>query len=274
MAMDGRWKWALTGGVLCGLLGCSTTNSQPFAPAPPPQMSGHNSVFVPEPADDGVAREGPLAPSTMLLFASMWVEAVSKDPNKPAADRDRLLTQARHAYQDVLHKDPHSVDALIGLGGLYQVTGESQKLREVEQRAKTLHPNNAKVWAWVAVRRAQAKDFDAAVEAYGQAVKLDPENRLHRIHLGLTLARAKRYEEGREWLLKTMREGEARYNLAMMMLHNGDTDKARMELTLVLHVDPSMQVAKDQLMAMAATGAAAVRPEIRTVGHEEVAPRP
>jgi Tfp pilus assembly protein PilF len=262
----------LTAGAVCGLVGCTWTQKhQPFAPPPPPP-SGTNSVFVPEPPDDGEVKEGPLSPSTMLLFAGMWVDTVSKDQNKPAAERERLIAQARQAYQEVLQKDPKSVDALLGLGNLYQVTGETDKLREVEQRAKTLHPANAKVWAWVAIRRAQAKDFESAVAAYQQAVNLDPENRVYKIHMGLSLARAGRYDEGRPWLMRCMREGEARYNLAMMMLHNGDQERARTEFTLVLQVDPTMMAAKDQLLAMTAAGAASVRPDIRTVGHETVEP--
>jgi Tfp pilus assembly protein PilF len=269
--MDGRWKWALAGGALVGLVGCSTTdNPPPFVP--PPNMVGQSSVFVPEPPDDSVAKEGPVSPATVLIYAGLCVETLQKEPNKPAAEKEQVIARARHLYHEVLHRDPKNVDALLGLGGLYQVTGEMEKMREVEARAKSMHATNPKVWAWVALRRAQAKDFEAAIAAYHQAVTLDPDNRQYRIHLGLTLARAGRYDEGRDWLMKCMREGEARYNLAMMMLHNKDMEKARMEFNLVLHADPSMVAAKDQLLAMAATGAAAIRSDIKTVSHEEVQP--
>jgi tetratricopeptide (TPR) repeat protein len=263
--MDGRWKLALAGGLLSGLLGCTSTPKPQPLPLPPPTSTAGKSVFVPEPVDDGPVKDGPLAPSTMLVFANVWVEAVSQDPNKPAAEREQLLCQARQAYQEVLQRDPKSVEALLGLGQLYQVTGETDKLREVEHRAKTLHPTNPKVWAWVAVRRAQAKDFDAAAECYHQATKLDPDNRLYRIHLGLTLARSGRYDECREWLMRAMREGDARYNLAKMMLHNNEPEKARIELRMALQVDPAMQAAKDQLLSLTAAAAA----DVRTVGHEE-----
>jgi tetratricopeptide (TPR) repeat protein len=264
--MDGRWKMALAGGLLSGALGCTWGQKQQAFPTPPPPSSvSAKSIFVPEPADDGPARDGPLAPSTMLAFATVWVEAVNDDPNKPAPERERLLSQARQAYQEVLQRDPKSVEALLGLGHLYEVTGEADRLREVEQRAKALHPTNPKVWAWLAVHRAQAKDFEGAAECYHQATKLDPDNRLYRIHLGLTLARAGRYDEGREWLVRSMREAEARYNLAKMMLHNNEPEKARIELRLALQADPSMVAAKDELMGLAA-GAAG---DVRTVGHEE-----
>ena len=265
--MDGRWKVALAGGFLSGVMGCTwgqKTQPLQIPPGPPPEVAG-KAVFIPEPGDDGPPRDGPLAPSSMLAFANLWVEAVATDPNKPAPDRERLLAQARQAYQDVLQADPKSVDALLGLGNLYHVSGEMDKLRQVEQRARAEHPTNPKVWAWVAVRRAQAKDFDTAAECYHEASKLDPENRLYRIHLGLTLARAGRYDEGREWLTRCMREAEARYNLAKMMLHNQEPEKARLELRMALQADPTMTAARDQLMGLTASGAAG----IRTVGHEE-----
>lgn len=258
--MDGRWKLALAGGLLSGLFGCSTVQKQqPLEAAPPPMTaSTAKSIFVQEPPDEA-PKDGPLAPSTMLAFAAVWIEAVNQDPNKPAPERERLLSQARQAYQEVLQRDPKNLEALLGLGQLYQLTGEMDKLREVEQRVVTVHAKDAKAWAWVALRKAQAKDFDAASECYHQATKLDPDNRMYRIHLGLTLARAGRYDEGREWLLRSMREAEARYNLAKMMLHNNEPEKARIELRMAVQADPAMQAAKDELLSLTATASGDVR---------------
>ena len=59
-----------------------------------PVQTGKNAVFVPEPPDEAEKKTGPLAPSTMLVFARTWVESVAQDPNKPAAERERLLGQA------------------------------------------------------------------------------------------------------------------------------------------------------------------------------------
>ena len=251
--MDGRWKLALAG-VLAGLVGCTTTGPQnPFpTPPPPPAPAAKNTVFVPEPADEAEKKTGPLAPSTRLLYANMCVEAVAKDPNRPAPDRERTLAQARELYQEVLTADPKNLDALMGLGEMYQVTGEKDRLAEVMGRVTTAHPADARAWAWVAVKHAQAKNWTAAADAYARAVKQDPDNRTYRIHLGFTLARAGRYDEGYEWLGRAMREAEARYNLAMMMLHNGDPERARAELGRCLKADPNFAPATEKLAALAA----------------------
>ena len=261
--MEGRWKLGLVGGFVAGLLGCTTTQKAPILPAAPPVPSSANAVYVPEPTDNSSVKDGPLAATTLIVFANTWVESVARDPSKPAAERDRLLSQAQQTYQDVLRREPKNVEALLGLGQLYQVTGETEKLHEIEQKASTLHAKNPKVWAWVAVQQGQAKAWDAAADSYHKAAQLDPENRMYRINLGFTLARGKRYSEAYEWLSRTMREAEARYNLAMMMIHNGDTDKAQMELRLSVRADPNMSASRNQLMAMAAG------PDVRTVGHRE-----
>src|SRR5262249_18000981 len=132
--------------VAIGLAGCTTTKPTP-PDVPPPQL-GKNSLYVPEPADDGEKKDGPLACSTMVLFANMWLEMLAKDPTRPAAEREQLLNRARLVYQDVLQREPKNVEALLGLGQMYQITGETDKLREIEQRVIGQHPQNPKVWAW------------------------------------------------------------------------------------------------------------------------------
>ena len=254
--MDGRFKRVLAGGLLAGAVGCTTTPMNPpnplTAPPPPPTPPAKNTVFVQEPTDDGEAKAGPVGPTTKILYANMCIEALSKDPNRPAADRERTLAQCRELYQEVLATDPKHLDALMGLGEMYQLTGERDRLTEVIGRVTSLHPNDAKAWAWVAVKHGQAKNWTAAVDAYGRAAKIDPDNRQYRLHLGFTLARAGRYEEGYEWLGKAMREAEARYNLAMMMLHNGETDRARGELQRCMAIDPNFSPAAEKLTSLAA----------------------
>ena len=195
----------------------------------------------------------------------MSVEAVATDPTKSASDRDRLLTQARQVYQEVLAADPKNVDALFGLGEMYQVTGEAERLTEVLARATKTHPGNAKVWAWVAVKHGQAKKWDLACEAYGRASKLDPDNRMYRIHHGFTLARTGRYDEGYECLSRSMREAEARYNLAMMMLHNNEVERAKMELKLALRADPNFGAATEKLASLG-------NANVQQVGFEQLPP--
>lgn len=283
--MDGRWNLILAGGLVAGLVGCNSTPKTPpplataAAPASPPatppplrqtaaKPNTPKTVFVSESADDTAKKDGPLAAATLIVFANNYVDTVARDPGKPAAERERLLTQAREFYQQVLQREPKNVDALLGLGQMYHVSGEATKVQEIERRLKAEHPKEAKVWGWMAVRQGQAKQWDAAAESYHMAAKLDPDNRVYRTHLGFTLARAGRYEEGYAWLSKCMKESDARFNLAQMMVHNGHPDDARRELALALEVDPGYKPAQDQLATLAPDTGRMTPPNIRTVGHE------
>jgi Tfp pilus assembly protein PilF len=248
--MDGRWKRVVAGGVLASVVGCTTTQNPPPGVGPPPTPGSRNTVFVPEPAEDAVKKEGPLAPSTKLIYANMCVDVVAKDPNKAPVERERLLAQARQIYQDVLATDAKNADALMGLGDMYWVTGERDRLIEVLAQAGKTHPASGKVWAWVAVKHGQMRSWPAACDAYARAVKCEPENRMYRMHWGFTLARAGRYEEGYATLSRTMRESEARYNLAMMMVHNGDLGRGKEELRLALRADPNFAAAAEKLSAL------------------------
>ena len=266
--MDGRWKLAVAGSViLSGLVGCSGKQTVPELPPPVPAKS--NAVYVPEPPEEAAKKDGPLSSSTVLVYANMCVEVVAKDPNKPAGEREQLLAQARQMYQDVLAREPNNVDALLGLGQLYRVSGETAKMNEVVQKASTLHANNAKVWAWTAKQHAMSNNWPAAVEDYRHACKLDPDNRQYRIHMGFTLARAGRYAEGYDYLSRSMKESEARYNLAQMMIYNGEMEKARVELRLALQADPNFHAASDKLASLQNPDAKAAT-DVRTVAHEEL----
>lgn len=276
MAGWNRWKFALAGGVLAASVGCRSTPTAPALPVPPPAPSSSVSktIMVPEPTDDAnSSKTGPLAPTTLILFADAALDNVQKEPGLAAPDRERLLTKARQLYTEALIQEPKCAEALMGLARMYQVTGETAKVAETEARLKSLHAKNPKVWAAIAVRHGQAKEWDAAAECYHTAAKLDPDNRMYRIHLGFTLARGGRYEEGYAWLSRSMRETEARYNLSMMMVHNNQPEKAREQLRLTLQLDPAFKPAADQLASLTAGDKAPPPTNIRTVAHEE-APEP
>lgn len=286
--MDGRlWhrtfgRMVLAGGLLAGAVGCdSLTPRNPWStsapPGPPPAPNSSASgkaIFVAEPEDVTAKNDGPLSANTLLLVAAVRVEAGGKDSNKSPAERERLLGEARQLYNEVLQREPQNVDALVGLAQMYQVTGETEKLLEIEARMREKHANNAKVWAWIAVRQGQAREWDNAADSYHQAVKLDPDNRLYRIHLGFTLARNGRYEEGYAWLSRSMRESEARYNLAQMMLHNNQVDRAKQQLEYALQSDPNYKPALSQIASLS-SGSATPAPiydnPIRAASHAEPA---
>ena len=70
-----------------------------------------------------------------------------------------------------------------------------------------------------------------SVASLTKAIQLDPTNKTLQTRLGLTLARAGRYQDGLNVLSKIMSEAEARFNIARMMKHNQDPAAAEHSLT-------------------------------------------
>lgn len=232
-------------------MGCSLFQKKtvlPNLPAVPVTANSPKSVTISEPTETvSVKKEGPLDNSTQIIYANNCVEVVARDPSKPPQDRERMLSQAKAIYNDVLKKEPNNLDALMGLGSVYQVTGENDQLAAVEARAIKLHSKDGKVWSWIAIRQGKAKEWDQAAESFHKATECDPENRMYRIQLGFTLARARRYDEGFEWLRRSMRTHEAHFNLAQMASHNGDTGRANEELRKCLKLEPTYTHAQEML---------------------------
>src|SRR5689334_20595240 len=110
--MDGqRWKCFLAGVLISNFIGCSwmksSTQSGFPTPPPPPSTASSKALYIPEPSDDEASKkEGPLSAETLIVVANGWVDLVANDPNKPAAVRENLLSQARQQYQDVLKREP------------------------------------------------------------------------------------------------------------------------------------------------------------------------
>ncbi len=236
---------------LSSSVGCSLFEKKtvlPNLPAAPVTANTPKSVTVTEPTETAsVKKEGPLDNSTMIIYANNTVEVVARDPSRSPADRERMLSQAKSIYNDVLKKDPNNLEALMGLGSIYQVTGEADQLAAIETRAMKLHPKDGKVWSWIAIRQGKAKDWDHAAESFHKATECDPDNRMYRIQLGFTLARGRRYDEGFEWLRRSMRTHEAHFNIAQMASHNGDTGRASEELRKCLKLEPTYTHAQEML---------------------------
>src|SRR5262249_22225589 len=78
----------------------------------------------------------------------------------------------------------------------YMLTGERERGAAMFKKAEALAPKDASIPFERGACLARAKDFDEAIESMSKAVKLEPGNRQYSKYLGLTLARAGRYDDG------------------------------------------------------------------------------
>src|SRR5437763_7427363 len=119
--MDGRWSLWLAGGVLGGLLGCSTSSrsrsdsvESMIAAA---KVQNRKDVEIETPYDGSVK---PLTAYTMGQIG----EKMAADPAKSPAEQQALRAQARHSYQLALELSPGYLDAHLALARSFDATGE------------------------------------------------------------------------------------------------------------------------------------------------------
>jgi tetratricopeptide (TPR) repeat protein len=217
-------------------------------------------------------KNDPIKTETLIAVATVRIQA-AVDPNRSTQEREELANHARLAYQKVLTREPKNLEALRGMARMYAVLQDKGKCLEWYRRAEQAHPKNADLMFEMGkTLGSHFKDKDAMIACLQAAAKLAPENRTYRNELGFTLALAGRYDEAYEWLIRTMSEAKARYNLAGIAEHNGQSQQAKMQLALALKADPSHEPSKEMLAAIGAQRDTPMETPIRSVSHEHLAP--
>jgi hypothetical protein len=119
--MDGRWSLWLAGGVLGGLIGCSSSSGSRSASVESmiatAKAQNHKEIDT-EPQYDGSVK--PLTAYTMGQIG----EKMAADPAKAPAEQQALRAQARHSYLLALEIEPRYLDAHLALARSYDATGE------------------------------------------------------------------------------------------------------------------------------------------------------
>jgi len=264
--MDGRWPMYLAGGLLGGLLGCTTPQTR--APGDAQTANALTKVTKPVPTTQVAAAAPAKKPSpNMYVTMGAVAEQVAEDGERSQAEREAARQQARQSYQKALDLDAKYAPAYVALGESYAMTGERERCAAMFKKAQTLAPKDSNIPLKQGACLARAKDWDAAIECFTRAAQMDPDNKQAQKFLGLTLTRAGRYDEGFAALTKCMPEAEARYNLAKMLRHNQQAGAAEQQVRLALMADPTFQPAQMLLAefhADADTG-------IRAAGYNETA---
>jgi tetratricopeptide (TPR) repeat protein len=252
--MDGRtWPARRAAFILlAGLVGCQST--KPGGPSlsqnTPPTM------YKPEAGEATVARavsssdpkkKEPAKASTFVAVGA-YREQMAANPDLSFAEAEQLRSSARAAYQDALKIDPKCAAAYIGLAKSYVVIEDAQQAYAMYDKALTQLPNDGTLWYEKGLTHARFKDWDGALSSLTRAAQADPDNRLYKRTIGLTLARSGKFNEAYAALKNCMKEEEIHYTLARMSCHLDRPDVAREYLSLALKAHPTYLPAH-QMMA-------------------------
>jgi tetratricopeptide (TPR) repeat protein len=237
--MDCRKSLVLALGLASGSLGC--IGSLPWL-----RPAGDQR---PEPVQ--VTREKDLPrrlphASTCVAFGQ-YREKEAAFPDVPADQRQRMLEQARKAYQQALEIDPNYLPAYTCLARLYGTLGEQGRAVATFEKALKGHPKDASVWYEFGMCCSRQKKWDKALEKLRTAVKLDPENRQYAITLGFCLARTGRFEDSLACFTPLVGKAEAHYKVAQMAHHLKQDGPCKEYLRLALKEKPELADARNLL---------------------------
>ena len=184
-----------------------------------------------------------------------------KDPNRLDLHYGRLqtrkgnLAEARTAFDRVLEDDARSVEALIGLARLEELSaGDSAAGLAVAEaafrRAVDAAPDDPRSHAALGRFLADRGRWSEAEAAHAAAVRLDPDDRQHRFALAVATARGGDLEGAREHFTASVGEAEAHYNLGSLQLAAGRRDAAEAEFRAAVLKKPDLTAARLALAAV------------------------
>jgi tetratricopeptide (TPR) repeat protein len=247
--MDGRWSWALSAGLFGSLIGCQTPQQRQDADLVK-QTAATTKLVKSQQAlaaqDPPPAKDHKLKSETLVKLGALKDQA-AENTEKSQAERDAFRYQARQSYQKAIDQDPKCIQAYLALAGSYWASGEQDKAMAVFDRGIKANPKDGQLYYELGTVQLRAKDWSQGLDSLSIACQLDPENKHYQKTYGLALTRNGRFDDGYAVLAKCMSEPEARFNVARMLKHVGQTDACNRQLELALKVNPDYTPAREML---------------------------
>ncbi len=142
----------------------------------------------------------------------------------------------------------HTADSPMGalrLSSYWQSHGDRKLSLLLARRAPEFDQYNTDAYRLAAIQLNSLGENEAALEMFGRALKLEPENAILYFNLGLLQAEMQRSQEALSSLQKAVqydpRMENAWYNLVVFYWQTGDMEMAREELTRALVAIPDSQ---------------------------------
>ena len=154
--------------------------------------------------------------------------------------------QASTSFQEALHVDPASAEALYGIGSVYLQQDKNAEAKKAFEQTVKLHatypdtlPNAWNNLGILATREGKMKD---AAENFREALHLNPDHVIALGNLGNAYRELRQWDDARKVLLHAVEVGpdnpEANYNLGMVYAQTDDTVRASEYLKTALKYRP------------------------------------
>lgn len=198
----------------------------------------------PLPTDDGVPRrpEDLKDPFSLQLAYARWQEHLGN------AD------EARGAYQTALKKNPKSVEALVGLARLDELSQLPKLAERGYQEALKTHPKSALAMHALGKFYVNQERWKEGTHYLEMAARAESNNTRYQYDLGLALAQQGQYSAALEPMSVAIGEAEAHYNIGYLLKEAGRTQEARSYFQQAVALNPEMSQAEHWLKGLKAPG--------------------
>ena len=220
-----------------------------LAETPTRNLAAYDAFLKGEEASKSMAVNDPVSLRTALGF---YEQAVALDPGFARAwaqiskadsilhgnstPTPELAEHARQAAERAVALAPDRPDGYLALGTYMRVVvGDLSRALEQYAKGRRIAPGNADLLRATALTEQSLGHWDAAVEHFKQAERLDPRSVNNKWTLGIALRSMRRYPEAREVFDRGLALAPANLTLieqkAMTFLGEGDLAKARAVLS-------------------------------------------
>jgi len=154
------------------------------------------------------------------------------------------LTDARHGYEQVLAKDPKSIDAILGMARLNL---KANRLADAEagfETALALKPKSTEVLSEIGNFYSDQKRWDKAIPLLQEAQRLEPHEKNYQFNLAVALAKSGRTNEAIPHFKAAVGDAEAHYNVGRILVESGKRTEAEEQFVLALTKNPSLSDAQ------------------------------
>ena len=162
---------------------------------------------------------------------------------------------AQESYKQTLEREPENLEAIYGLGIIYQYEKKYEEAKSYFERALSSYGENGAILNSFGVVAANLGDNESARDSFEKAVQIDPNFLDAQKNLAEIYIATKEYEKGIETYQKILKQHvddiESLLNVGRLYYEIGDIDSTRFILEKVLEIDSENKFAKDALEKLA-----------------------
>ena len=154
------------------------------------------------------------------------------------------MSEARERYQRVLHDEPQSIEALLGLARMDQLAGRLPEAEQGFRRALKASPSDPLVLDALGQFYAAQDKWPQAIDILKQGLQTAPNDDTIRFHLAVATAKSGDLATAKPLFVNSVGEAEAEYNLGLILHEQGKLDLAEQHFVQAVVKKPTLEQAQ------------------------------